>query len=96
MSILFFSDTHVFDEEEKLILNHLAVDVGKDICCEQLSMGISICDDTAVISVLEAVQSKILDLSVDEWADLQSYLPFDVSISEDDFSFDEMDDLFEN
>lgn len=96
MTIDFGVDAFVFDEEEKIILNHLAINVGKDVCCEQLSMGMAVCEDSDVVSVLQATYSKIRDLSVEEWDNLQSFLPFSVSVSDDDFDFTGLDDVLEN
>lgn len=96
MSMSFLSDLSYFNEEEKIILNHLAVDNGKDVCCEQLSMCLSISDDSDIVSILESTYSKIKDLSSEDWADLQSVLPYDVSISDDDFAFSDIEDMIDS
>lgn len=85
LTIDFTTDFYVFNEEEKIILNHLALDASKDVCCDQLSMGMAISDDMDVVAVLQSTYAKIRDLTVEEWADLQSILPYEVSISDDDF-----------
>lgn len=95
MSIDFLTDLDVFNEEEKIILNHLAVDASKDMCCEQLSMGMAISNDNDVVSVLQSTYAKIRDLSVEEWSDLQSMLPYDVSISDDDFDLSDFESVLE-
>lgn len=89
----FSKDSDIFDVEEKIVLNHLAEGVDKDNCCEQLSFGMEISEDEDCVSILQAVYAKIRDLSVEEWEDLQKYLPFDVPISDDDFLLDELDSL---
>lgn len=86
----------VFYEEEKIILNHLAVDSSKDLCCDQLSMGMAICSDDDVFNVLQSTLSKILNLSVDEWSCLQSFLPCEVSVSDSDFDLTDTENIFDN
>ena len=95
MSIDFLTDLDVFDEEEKIILNHLALESSKDTCCEQLSMGMAISSDNDVVSVLQSTYAKIKNLSVEEWSDLQSVLPYEVSISDSDFDLSDVEDIFE-
>ena len=85
----FSKDSGFFSEEEKIFVNRLAVGVGKEKCCEMLDFTINVTSDDDCVAVLQSLYAKIRDLSVEEWADLQNYLPFDVTVSDDDFSYDE-------
>lgn len=80
---------YLFNNDEKMMLNHIAEGVGRDSCIEQLSFSMEVSDDQNCISVLQSVREKIRNLSDEEFADLQKYLPFNVPISDDDFELDE-------
>lgn len=85
MAISFLTDKNIFEEEEKIILNHLAIEGDKDSCCEKLKLGISISNDEYVIKILEDLLTKITGIKEDEWLELQSCLPYEISIKDEDF-----------
>jgi len=81
---------NLFTAEEKIMLNHVAEEAAnKDSCCEQLSFDMEVSEDDDCISVLQSVYDKVCDLSEEEFSDLLKYLPFDVTVSDDDVWLDE-------
>ena len=80
--------TEIFNMEEKTILNHVAVDLEKDECCDQLRFSMEVTEDEECAAVLQSLYSKVYTFSGEEWDGLQSYLPFNVDVSEEDVSFD--------
>lgn len=84
----FAVDNEVFDVEEKLVLNHVAVGVSQSVCCEQILFDMEIVDNDTLSSALQSLYAKVRDLTEDEWNSLQSFLPFEVPLSDDDISAD--------
>lgn len=74
-----------FSDEEKMVLNRLAVNVSNDECCEQLLFGAEVTGDEDCVSLFSSLREKVASLSVEEWDNLQSFLPFETSVLEEDF-----------
>lgn len=94
----FFKDfNNLFSNDEKIILNHTAVEGSKESCCQQLSFDMEVSEDEDCISILQSVYDKICDLSDEEFLDLQKYLPVDVPVTDDDveLSADELENALE-
>ena len=79
-----FVTGEMFDEEEKIVLNKLAREGSRIACCEQLLFGMEVTSSQECNLILQAVHAKVQRLTSDEWVELQKYLPYEVSITEDD------------
>lgn len=80
----FLKSSNMFDMEEKVILNHIGIGIGRNDCCEQLSFSAEVTEDQDCVEILHRVYEKVCDLTEEEWNELQLYLPFEVLISDDD------------
>lgn len=78
-------DINMFDEDEKILLNHIGADTNKEMVMEQLKVNLVCAFDEmkeAVVSLL----NKIEKMSEGEWQEVQKYIPLDVSIDEEDIT----------
>lgn len=91
----FSKDSNIFDEEERVILNHNAIGISREACCEQLAFNMAVTSDNDCVQLLQALYAKVRDLSDEEWEDLQKYLPFEVSFSDEDNIYNEAENLDE-
>lgn len=87
-------DGVLLNDEEKYVLNKVAIDVSRDECCDRLLFGSEVTTDEECASVLLELCSKLKNLKPDDWEELQNYLPFELSFIDADLEFDET--VFEN
>lgn len=73
-----------FEEEEKIIINHLGLEGSKQDCCKQIEMGIIVNNDKDIANLMCDLLKKIENMTEDEWMEIQSNLPFLVTISDED------------
>lgn len=79
----------LFSFEEKEVLNRVALGLGKEQCVEALSFGQESSDDEECRGLYAAVITKVQSLTVEDWKELQAFLPFTLPVSDDDFNFSE-------
>lgn len=74
-----------FDEEEKIILNSLAIDNNKKDCLSKVLFGSAVSDDDDIKNIMNTLANKIESISDDEWSEFQLHLPFELSIAYEDY-----------
>lgn len=74
-----------FDEEEKIILNSLAIDNDKKDCLSQVLFASAVSDDDDIRNIMNVLANKIEKLTDDEWSNIQLHLPFELTISYEDY-----------
>ena len=80
--------TFNISDEMKTVLNHNAIDVSKESCCNQLLLNLNIVNDKDVHNLLVDTVSFLNNLSDIEYKELQNFLPFDLNINDDDIDTD--------
>lgn len=82
----FMEFTRMFDFEEKLVLNRVALDMSKSRFLDHCAFSESVTTDDDCKSLMKVLLVKVEKLSDEEWDNLKSYLPFDVSVSDADLN----------
>ena len=77
-------DNNIFDTEEQVILNRIAIDESKDSVIEKIDLSINVCTDDEVVSLMSNLKYKILNYSNENWIELQLMLPFDTPGADSD------------
>lgn len=76
---------NIFEEEEKIIINHLGMEGSKSDLCKQIEIGIIINNDKEIITLMHNLLNKVENMSEKEWKEVKSNLPLMVSINDEDF-----------
>lgn len=84
----------LFSMDEMILLNHMGMDMSKNECLVQIKLSMDICTDESMLMDLQEFLDKIKLISDDEWKLLQKYLPFKVSIQEDEDDFEDVESLY--
>lgn len=79
-----------FNEDEKIVLNSVAIDEKLDTVIDKINVSIMITEDESVQDMLEELLNKLNSMSNDEFNNVQKELPYTVSISIDDIENVEM------
>lgn len=87
----FSKDSNFFNVDEKIFLNRIGEGVELDEFFDKLSFAMTVSEDEDCIDIMQSLFSKVEELTVEEWDDLQNYLPLDVPVSDDDFFLDELE-----
>ncbi len=74
----------IFDNEEQLVLNRLAMKESKNSFIERLEFGLSVGNNEDIADLLKNLKSKVSSLSDEEWGNIEELLPFDVPCEEED------------
>lgn len=74
----------IFDNEEMVILNHLAIGVAKDKVLTSLNFNTKISTDDNMIEIINELKNKVVTMSNEEWEKLQDMLPFTTQYNDED------------
>lgn len=73
-----------FNDDERMILNHLGNNKDKDGCIQDIEMGILVTNNGDVKLAMKSLLDKVISLSNSEWEDMQGYFPLSTSLNDDD------------
>ncbi len=74
----------MFNEDEKKIMNQVAVRSSKQECVERIIFNINIGNDIDIKNTMDILLKKVDTITTEDWKSLQIFLPFVLTINDYD------------